>query len=50
MGYTRLLLVTIVEARDGDPDAKELVQLVHNHTSGLNKELGKAKNDFFIMV
>ena len=41
MGYTRKLLETIVEARDGDPDAKELVQLVQNHTLGLDEVLGK---------
>ena len=41
LGYTRKLLETIVEARDGDPDAKELVQLVQNHTLGLDEVLGK---------
>ena len=50
LGYTRKLLVTIVEARDGDPDAKELVQLVKNHTLGLDKELGKEKNVFSISI
>ena len=32
--YTRNLLQTIVNARDGDPDAKELIDLVKNHNSG----------------
>ena len=44
--YTRKLLETIVEARDNDPDAKELVQLVQNHTLGQDEDLGKDSECF----
>ena len=37
--YTRKLLETIVSARDSDPDAKKLIDLVNNHTSG-NGDIG----------